>query len=130
MNLNGAIITEVVNQGTPNFVACVPNDATVLTNVRGIYCVTGGTLQAQNASGVTVAIAMTAAQKPPMPPWPHRAHTRSRNCGQAFSEDRPQHQHPARCATPRCNQVRALPRGVITPNQHPRTTIGSIATTR
>ena len=72
MNLNGASVNEVIQQGTPNFVAVAPSDATVLANVRAIYCFTAGTLQAQNASGVTVAIAMTAGQKPPMPPRPHR----------------------------------------------------------
>ena len=58
---DGTHIHEQVRMGTPKFAAAVPSDSTVLTDVRAVYCVTAGTLQAQNDVPATVAIAMTAA---------------------------------------------------------------------
>lgn len=50
-------------QGTPNFALAVPADATVLSNVRSIQCLTAGTLQAKNAAGATIAIPLLAGAK-------------------------------------------------------------------
>lgn len=56
-------IPEAAIQGTPNFATVVPADATVLNNIRGIICITAGTLQAKNAAGVVVPIACLAGAK-------------------------------------------------------------------
>lgn len=56
-------IPEAAIQGTPNFALAVPLDATVLSNVRGIFCLTAGTLQAKNALGATIAIPCVAGMK-------------------------------------------------------------------
>lgn len=53
-------IPEHALQGTPNFVACVPADATVLSGVRGVYCSVAGTLQAKNAAGGPVPFVCVA----------------------------------------------------------------------
>jgi hypothetical protein len=63
MNIGGTAIPEHVVQGTPNFAACVPADATVLANVRGIICTVAGTLQAKNVLGVVVPIVCLAGVK-------------------------------------------------------------------
>lgn len=63
MNVGGTLIPEHAIQGTPNFALAAPLDATVLTNVRGVICLTAGTLQAKNALGVTIAIPLTAGAK-------------------------------------------------------------------
>jgi hypothetical protein len=62
MKFQGNAVDEFCQQGTPNFAAVTPSDSTVYNDTRGVYCVTAGTLQADNAAGTTVAIAMTAGQ--------------------------------------------------------------------
>lgn len=68
MQFSGNAVAEFAQQGTPNFSAITASDSTVYNNIRAIYCVTSGTLQAQNANAVTVAIAMTAGQTIPISP--------------------------------------------------------------
>lgn len=60
--IGGNYVDEAILAGTPDFAAITPSDSTVLAGIRAIYCVTAGTLQADNRLGTTVAIAMTAGQ--------------------------------------------------------------------
>jgi hypothetical protein len=66
--IGGNYVDESILTGTPDFAAAVPSDSTVLSNVRSVYCITAGTLQAVNRLGVTVPIAMTAGQTVPISP--------------------------------------------------------------
>lgn len=68
MKFQGNAVAEFCQQGTPNFAAVTASDATVYTDTRAVYCVTAGTLQAENSAGTTVAIAMTAGQTIPISP--------------------------------------------------------------
>lgn len=56
-------IPEAVIQGTPNFVAVVPLDATVLSNIRSLHVGGAGIVQAKNAAGATVAFTCVAGQR-------------------------------------------------------------------
>jgi hypothetical protein len=71
----GNAVAETMDQGTPNFAAVTPSDATVYTDIRAIYCVTAGTLSLENSVGATVAIAMTAGQVLPVSPAKVKAAT-------------------------------------------------------
>jgi hypothetical protein len=71
----GNAVAETMDQGTPAFAAVTPSDATAYTNIRAVYCVTAGTLQAENLAGATVAIAMTAGQTIPISPGKIKAAT-------------------------------------------------------
>lgn len=75
MQFRGNTVPEVCQQGTPNFVAITPSDATVYSNIRAIYCVTSGTLSAENSAGTAVSIAMTAGQTIPISPQKIKAAT-------------------------------------------------------
>jgi hypothetical protein len=66
--IGGNYVDEAIMCGTPDFVTITPSDSTIYNNIRAIYCVTAGTLQAENRLGVTVPIAMTAGQTIPISP--------------------------------------------------------------
>lgn len=52
-----------------NFVAVVPNDTTILPDgVRGLICLTAGTLAVDNWNDVTASIPLTAGQVIPLAP--------------------------------------------------------------
>jgi hypothetical protein len=71
----GNAVEEHMAQGTPSFAAVTPSDTTTYVNIRSVYCVTAGTLQAENLAGVTVPIAMTAGQVVPISPGKIKAAT-------------------------------------------------------
>jgi hypothetical protein len=73
--IGGTYFDETMIAGSPNFAAVTPSDSTVYTDTRSVYCVTAGTLQAENAVGATVAIAMTAGQTCPISPAKIKAAT-------------------------------------------------------
>jgi len=50
-------------QGTPNFVAIAPLDATVLSNIRSLHVGVAGTVIAKNAAGVSVTFTCVAGQR-------------------------------------------------------------------
>jgi hypothetical protein len=64
MKIDGNVtIPEAVIQGTPNFVAITPADATVLSLIRGLYIGGAGTVLAKNVSGQVVTFTCVAGQK-------------------------------------------------------------------
>jgi hypothetical protein len=71
----GNAVAEFMDQGTPNFAAVTPSDATAYVDNRAIYCVTAGTLVAENSAGAAVSIAMTAGQVIPISPQKIKAAT-------------------------------------------------------
>lgn len=73
--IGGNYVDEAIMCGTPSFAAVTPSDSTTYNNIRAIYCVTAGTLQADNDVGATVAIAMTAGQTIPISPAKIKAAT-------------------------------------------------------
>lgn len=73
--IGGNYVDEFIATGSPNFAAVTASDSTVYNDTRAIYCVTAGTLQAENSSGVTVPIAMTAGQTIPISPAKIKAAT-------------------------------------------------------
>lgn len=73
--IGGNYVDEAIMAGTPDFTAITASDSTVYNNIRAIYCVTAGTLQAENRVGVTVPIAMTAGQTIPISPAKVKAAT-------------------------------------------------------
>lgn len=75
MQIGGNSVREYVQQGTPNFVAIAPSDSTVYSTIRQIYCVTSGTLVAENSAGAAISIAMTAGQTIPISPAKVKAAT-------------------------------------------------------
>lgn len=68
MNIGGTIIPEAVLQGTPTFSLAVPSDATVLSNIRGVYVAAAGTLSLKNDADTTVAVIAVAGTVIPISP--------------------------------------------------------------
>lgn len=50
-------------QGTPNFAAIVPADATVLSGIRALHVGGAGIVKAKNASGTVVDFTCVAGQR-------------------------------------------------------------------
>jgi hypothetical protein len=75
MQVGGNPIPETVLVGTPNFQTITPSDVTPYNSIRSIYCVTAGTLVAENSVGAAVSIAMTAGQTIPISPAKVKAAT-------------------------------------------------------
>lgn len=64
MNTGGTTFPEqATTQGTPNFVAITPADATVLSGIRSLHVGGAGIVQAKNAAGATVAFTCVAGQR-------------------------------------------------------------------
>lgn len=60
---NVAIPEKATAQGTPNFAAIVPADATVLSGIRSLHVGGAGTVIAKNAAGTAVTFTCVAGQR-------------------------------------------------------------------
>jgi hypothetical protein len=60
VTFRGNTVEEVMLCNTPVFSTLVPSDTTTYPQIRAIFCVTAGTLVAQNSVGANISIPMNA----------------------------------------------------------------------